>query len=575
MLFNDVRWLRWSVPLFVALALVAAAPRAAGAQVNMNLLQSRVVRVVVGEGPAAQAASGFLWVNLRQVVTSLHTFSYRATDPPRIVVTCRGAGGPQLSNARVTKGPADADLVLLTTDQELVGCGAFNSTQVQEAKPADYSQLYTYGFHAGAQGGTSRKMEKGNANPEVLNSLLHEPVRGAIGLGRVPALDLPIYYVEGGLLPGYSGAPVVDADNRLVGIVEGGLDNGASAYNWVIPAANLKRLMVSQETLPARGFIKGAAHFSSPFIESGSTLRLAKEGQPDKPLYDFVSTKTRSLGQLASTSASPEDFEDLLAYGVEMGLDKTAAENLQFDLYEDVRKNLVIAIPTGQQPVFEPPKTVGAGTALRAGAADSRDGTLLFQEYPTEIFVPPNVSPIPPIQSDAFLKMVVDGQLRSCVTEFPWQHTCELIDSDTTPFPSGGALLKYAVLVHAERPLQDFLVYKSFAVHGRTTFYASAGIGLLNNGRMNLRQLANLAAVQITTFGGTAAPAGAAAGPASPTSASNGRAGTNPPAFRDSTASGSLEEGEEITLTLPPLPLGQGTRFPASAIPIATTWISK
>ena len=333
--------------------------------------------------------------------------------------------------------------MLLTTDQELVGCGAFNSTQVQEAKPADYSQLYTYGFHAGAQGGTSRKMEKGNANPEVLNSLLHEPVRGAIGLGRVPALDLPIYYVEGGLLPGYSGAPVVDADNRLVGIVEGGLDNGASAYNWVIPAANLKRLMVSQETLPARGFIKGAAHFSSPFIESGSTLRLAKEGQPDKPLYDFVSTKTRSLGQLASTSASPEDFEDLLAYGVEMGLDKTAAENLQFDLYEDVRKNLVIAIPTGQQPVFEPPKTVGAGTALRAGAADSRDGTLLFQEYPTEIFVPPNVSPIPPIQSDAFLKMVVDGQLRSCVTEFPWQHTCELIDSDTTPFPSGGALLKY------------------------------------------------------------------------------------------------------------------------------------
>lgn len=52
-------------------------------------------------------------------------------------------------------------------------------------------------------------------------------------------MNTDLYHMEGGSLPGCSGAFVVDPDNKLVAIVDGGLGEGQSGYNWAIPTLYL------------------------------------------------------------------------------------------------------------------------------------------------------------------------------------------------------------------------------------------------------------------------------------------------------------------------------------------------
>lgn len=553
-------WLRRPFHLLAVVALTGSVPAVVGAQPDMRTLEAKVVRVTVGRS----AASGFLWGRRNQVVTSLHTFLQGAGATPTIRVTCFGGGVQQIAAATVTRVYAAADLVLLTTERELTGCAAFVPADAYVAKPAFDATLYTWGFHAGATGGTSRKMTKAAANPEVLNSILHEPVKTEMRSFNIPDVTLPIYYVQGGLLPGYSGAPVVDGSNRLVGIVDGGLDNGASDYNWVIPVENVGRLMASQEGLPRKSLPNNLLYSSGLVEAAGSTIpRFGTAGQE----YQFVKTKTRSLGQLASTSSTPF-LTQFLNWGTTRGVSRTISENTLFDLYEDPRRNLIIAIPSGQPFRAEPPLNPGAGTALRTAAADRRNGDLMFQEFPTRFLLGREVLQVQEIQSTAFANAVFARELANCNSpaRFPWPHTCELIERRTDPFP-GGALLRVGVLARAQRPQQDVYAYKNFAVDFRRTFYTSVEMGILYNNALTPQQFANLAAVHITTFGARPAPAGATspsnsrpAAPAPASLPSNGRPAAPAP-VPSNRRSGRLAEGASVRI---PLTLRPGRSYEIS-----------
>jgi len=353
---------RVSLPLLFGLAATGALPGVATAEVDLDALGTKIVRVVVG---ADSAASGFLWQAADQVVTSLHAVPGNDME---IKVGCNAGNAPQVARARVVKVYAKADLVLLKTERPLTNCGVFDARQAQEQKPASLSTLYTFGFHAGASGATAREMKKMDARPEDLLSMLHEPVRSQMASFNIPDVRLPIYYVQGGLLPGYSGAPVVDANNRLVGIVDGGLDKGTSGYNWVIPVENLKYLVVSQESqVPGKVREKGAEHFSSGIASADKRTVLAFELKGRA--YRFVRTKIRSLRELAASSDDPAGAARLLQlYGPTVGME--AAEQLRFEIFEDLDKGLIIAVPAGEKAGVRAPaarlllaESVGGGRA--------------------------------------------------------------------------------------------------------------------------------------------------------------------------------------------------------------------
>jgi hypothetical protein len=542
--------MRQSVELLVIATLIVAAPLLASAQTNpktdvaVPATLQLIGKAVFVQVDGTEVASGFLWKTKRQVVTSLHTFLHRTQDPPKILVRCSAPGsGAATVSAHVIKTFDDADLALLALDKELDRCDLFDDAQISMKAPAPFSILHTFGFYNGAPSGTSREMKKGQAESETLGELLGRFEVAKFRLG-IPNLSMPIYYVDGGPLPGYSGAPVVDARSRLVGIVDGGLDNGATGYNWIIPAGNLKNLEeTGSPKLPPKG-LANLPFFSTRIVNAAPLPSFGRDGQAEKKKYLFIPTKTRTLGQLTAAISDRDGLTYLMTYAKNKGVDPNEGNKLPFDLYEDINKNLVIGIPAGQTIEHEEATPAnaraGASEALRTQAATNPgDGTLLFQELPTSTFVP-NTNPIPPAGSREFLSAAGEYLLRWCGREFTGRQ-CEMQKTYTTPSANSpnSALLKFSILVHAEGR-RDILEYKSLAVRGATTFYAAARVSLLDNGRMNVSQLASLAAVEIANFGGAAIPT------APKIEATVPRPNAPAPPM-----SGRLAEGKTATITVP------------------------
>ena len=239
------------------------------------------------------------------------------------------------------------------------------------------------GFNQGALGLSTRELRKGYVKPELLQVLLPPDVLKKLSNSAVLDVKLPIYYLDGSLLPGYSGAPVVDAHGVLIGIGDGGLENGAASVSWVIPASNLALLEAStRSTLPA-SFSLSSAIFKGDLIVPGKKYSTAKRLKSfDKPVsfwrlvtalminealafpfdfdelpefievnyrqFTFVKTKSRSYQQLLSSSGTPDNIDQVLRlfnhifHGYRLDF-----HQFVFDVYQDGRFGLNIALPQG------------------------------------------------------------------------------------------------------------------------------------------------------------------------------------------------------------------------------------
>ena len=188
------------------LALCLATPRVVVAQFNPEVLERSVVKVTVTAAGKTHSGTGFLWGNSNQIVTALHLVQ----PGGNIVVECRG----RRQVAQLIRALREADLALLSAPMD--GCVPLQSRQ--DAVPQFGSRLYTFGYGGGAQAGTSKALEKGYTANETLNGILSPTDAAEIRRFGAPSIDLPIYYLQGSLTPGFSGAPVVDNAHRLVGV---------------------------------------------------------------------------------------------------------------------------------------------------------------------------------------------------------------------------------------------------------------------------------------------------------------------------------------------------------------------
>jgi len=71
---------------------------------------------------------------------------------------------------------------------------------------------------------------------EALDAIIPDPEETeALRLRRSPALTTTVLNLQAQLLPGHSGAPLLDPENRLVGVGNGGLRGGTVNRSWAIP----------------------------------------------------------------------------------------------------------------------------------------------------------------------------------------------------------------------------------------------------------------------------------------------------------------------------------------------------
>jgi Trypsin-like peptidase domain len=299
------------------------------AQFNPDKLAKSTVRINIKQnGKVVSTATGFLWQNNNQVVTSLHVMRSGA----EIQIEYQGAK----TTADVKKVLQSADLVLLQVDNPIQGWKALKN--YDSNKPAYKSELSALGYNNGAPGLSTRELKKGYVNPEILKLLVPPDDRNVLINSKMPDINLPIYYLNGTLLPGFSGAPVVNKNGSLIGIGDGGLENGASAVSWVIPATYLDQLTSSNvKSLPA-SLSKSGLLFSADLDVQEDYISVRYKD------FEFVKTKTRTFNQLLKSADNPDELKYALSLFDDFDVDYNS---FQFDIYEDGEYGLVITIPSG------------------------------------------------------------------------------------------------------------------------------------------------------------------------------------------------------------------------------------
>jgi hypothetical protein len=216
------------------------------------------------------------------------------------------------------------------------------------------------GYNHGAQGSSSRTLKKGYVDPETLDYLIPKKDKTVLAKAGFPALDLHILYLEGSLLPGFSGSPVFDPQGRLIGIGDGGLEKGASNVSWIIPAKYLTELENSSMTsLPgnfeeisqlfsARETVEQTPEQASQTTEETPEEFYAEEAEPViASEFEFWLTKSRSLLEMSETADDPERLLSITDY-VESFNVKLGYDYLNFDIYEDINYGVILAVPEGE-----------------------------------------------------------------------------------------------------------------------------------------------------------------------------------------------------------------------------------
>lgn len=346
------------------------------AQLDPKESAKSLVKVMVSGSGKANICSGFIWKQDDWVVTSLHAMKNGGKVEIQYL-------NQYWRDAKVYKVLSKSDLVLLKVDlsgdnrlpEPVKAIINYDANGVSFDEP-----LYAQGYHGGADGHRTQKMTKGDANPETLEYVVvkKETKDKLYALG-FPKIDLPIYYLNGSLLPGYSGSPIYNKAGKLVGIGDGGLEGGQINVSWAIPAKFLTELENSPTAALPSSIDNAGILFSAvvkvDIVEDDTKSMEWYEADIQNQLdnmyssygegdFEFYQTKNRSFIEMLETSTDPDNLfifaEELEAYNIIVDYDQ-----MSYDIYEDVNHGMVIAVPEDCELIYDPNfKTFGADLSI-------------------------------------------------------------------------------------------------------------------------------------------------------------------------------------------------------------------
>ena len=300
----------------------------AASQALAGSVLGRVSQSVVKIETADNAASGFIWPDASHVVTSLHVVD---GQQGQIIARYVDSNGRSIASSRATveKVLTKADLVLLRLKKPLKR----NPLPVVQTAPAVKQTLDAVGFPLNIAGHSSTEVKvrfggkqlRSILPPKVLKKFRHYPY---------PSTTTLILNLEGNLVPGLSGAPVVDAKGRVAGIADGGLESGAIGISWGIPASQLARLSASDEhRLPNA---QGRTELFAADLQAdvGKTQQLGR--------FRLTRLRSRSFQQLAATADDQLSLAQLATF-----FSIFSPDQFRYDIYQEMNSGATIAIPEG------------------------------------------------------------------------------------------------------------------------------------------------------------------------------------------------------------------------------------
>ena len=205
-------------------------------------IKDDIAKTIVRLRSGNKYSTAFFWKDGQSLVATLHGIADQSDTEVYLPITGRWVKATPI---RVLKG---ADLVMLKISRQT--SEHFISNQYTE-RPSTDTRAFTVGYNGGNTTYQDRDFTVGLLQGNRLQDLLPAPVERQIRNLGFPSLQTEIVYLKGQLLHGFSGAPVVDFEGKLVGVADGGLENGASGVSWCISASLLSQLENSGEAFPA------------------------------------------------------------------------------------------------------------------------------------------------------------------------------------------------------------------------------------------------------------------------------------------------------------------------------------
>lgn len=302
----------------------AVIPGAGVAQPESQVLAAAIGSVVKVAADGV-GATGFLWPDSQHVVTALHVVD----NSSRIVVNFIDAQARLVDSqiAHVERVLQAADLVLLRLAQPQ----ARRPLELARSAPTVNQVMSALGFPLNISGHSSTDV-KLRFGGRSLQSILPAKVLAQITDYPDPKMD--VLNLEGNLVPGLSGAPLLDGHGRVCGIADGGLEEGAIGICWGIPSTQLDSLLSSNIRRTP-----GASKLKQLFAADLQADVGPVVGSADGTLTKL---RTRSFSQLAATVDDSLGLAQLAQY---FGVFRPSEFN--YDVYQNDTTGASVALPAG------------------------------------------------------------------------------------------------------------------------------------------------------------------------------------------------------------------------------------
>jgi hypothetical protein len=189
--------------------------------------------------------TGFRMRGRKGVITSLHGVADGVT------FSAYNESGDVLNGLKIVSVDVDHDLALLRS-AELENRSADGLEAVENLAITPGESLRAFGHPEGINLYIKDDLRAGTPVLKKLHSIIPPDSAPLLGRRKSPSLNITILNISSGNVgPGYSGAPVVNSDGQVVGILDGGLRGGALAISWAIPinAAEWQDISSAQTTV--------------------------------------------------------------------------------------------------------------------------------------------------------------------------------------------------------------------------------------------------------------------------------------------------------------------------------------
>jgi hypothetical protein len=192
----------------------------------------RIVATGCADEPRDRALTGFRVEHQPGIFTALHG----VLDCNSIYASRSEQGPTHYGSLRISQVNITMDVALLTSKEldeaEPSGIARYESLVVPKPKPGDEIAVIGYPEQRLVQKVTPLRVSSPTALVRLSQIINGSTAFFALRDRGSPAIDVDFLGVDGALQPGHSGAPIIDASGKLIGIALGGSNGPRSDTGW-------------------------------------------------------------------------------------------------------------------------------------------------------------------------------------------------------------------------------------------------------------------------------------------------------------------------------------------------------